>query len=486
MEDNQDGIIVNTSYMMCSSPICEQEMSDVEECQYQEEDIIQIDDVIEKDYLRPEKRKEYEEEMNWTEVKTKEKKYKPEVAVIEMYISSSEPLPKQFALANLFKLNGITDIQKVKYVSPYKVRLDMQSEVSAEKLENCNSFKDKGWRVQKAMEKNLSYGVIRDVDLNMSDEEVFNNITCPKPAQLLSIFRLNRRCPREGWARSESVRLCFKGAFLPTYVSVDSLRIRVDPYIFPVSQCSRCWNLGHMTKRCPSNKVVCPKCGDNHDNCDTSSYKCINCGGGHMAMYKSCPAFLKEKRLREIMAEFNCTYRKALTIYVTPSSPSEMVPKIFRFNPIPVTSVSFPPLQRRVPPPPPPYLHNDKPPQANVIQTKAEIHTEEKEKHEPRPSSRRQQRRKDPDPFVFDFSANTQAKPQNEPVVNQPKRDKEVNFGELINRLKEVIFAKDISIQSKLKNIVKCCVEWLILVVVDNITDWPILKQTLDFFMNYV
>lgn len=37
-----------------------------------------------------------------------------------------------------------------------------------------------------------------------------------------------------------------------------------------------------------------------------------------MALSRTCPIYLKERRLRELMAEFNCTYRKALSMYVPP------------------------------------------------------------------------------------------------------------------------------------------------------------------------
>ncbi|KAL4718616.1 hypothetical protein ACJJTC_014054 [Scirpophaga incertulas] len=50
-------------------------------------------------------------------------------------------------------------------------------------------------RIQKAMEVSQTYGVIRDVDLDLSDEEVFYNISCPEPAVLISSKRLSRRSP---------------------------------------------------------------------------------------------------------------------------------------------------------------------------------------------------------------------------------------------------------------------------------------------------
>ncbi|CAG4982966.1 unnamed protein product [Parnassius apollo] len=39
-------------------------------------------------------------------------------------------------------------------------------------------------------------------------------------------------------------------------------------------------------------------------------------------MAKICTVFLKEKRIRDLMAEFNCSYKKALMLYVPPSPPS--------------------------------------------------------------------------------------------------------------------------------------------------------------------
>lgn len=70
---------------------------------------------------------------------------------------------------------------------------------------------------------------------------------------------------------------------------------------------------------CPSIKVICPKYSDHHVNCEVISFKCVNCSGKHMAPSKECLIFKKEKRIRELMVEFKCTYQKATTIYVPPT-----------------------------------------------------------------------------------------------------------------------------------------------------------------------
>ncbi|CAG4956134.1 unnamed protein product [Parnassius apollo] len=82
--------------------------------------------------------------------------------------------------------------------------------------------------------------------------------------------------------------------------------------------------VGSHSQVCPFKKTICPKCGGEYDNCDTKTFKCVNCSGCHMALARTCPAYLKERRLRELMAEFNCTYRRALTIYVAPTPHRQM------------------------------------------------------------------------------------------------------------------------------------------------------------------
>ncbi|KAF9415658.1 hypothetical protein HW555_006757 [Spodoptera exigua] len=294
---------------------------------------VNFDEFVEDDNK---KRMRSSSDEEWTEVKQKKRK---ETEKIELYISNNEKLPKQFNLAKLLKEQNINDITRVKFINPYRVRIELTSEISAEKLEMCQYFIDLGWQIQRAMEKNKSYGVIRDVDLDMSEEEILENISCPEPAKLLSVNRLNRRnVERDGWSPSEAVRLCFKGSYLPRYVFTHGLKIAVEPYVFPVSQCSRCWKFGHVLKRCPSNKVVCPKCGGNHANCEISKMTCVNCKGQHISLSKSCPYFIKEKRLRELMSEYNCTYRRALTLYVPKNEGIHEGEEVIKEIPINVSS----------------------------------------------------------------------------------------------------------------------------------------------------
>ncbi|CAH2108318.1 unnamed protein product [Euphydryas editha] len=383
-------------------------------------------------------------------------------------------MPKQFALAKILQNAGIGEIKKVKYVNPYKIRLETNNSW-AEKIEECKEFTDRGWRIQRAMEVSLCYGVIKDVDIDLKDEDILNKILCPEPATLISVCRLKRReHSSEGniWKPSESVRLCFRGSFRPSHVTVDSLCIRVDPYVFPVSQCTRCWKLGHVTSKCSSLKVVCPKCSGPHENCNTTVFKCANCEGQHFSLLRSCPAYVKERKLRELMAEFNCTYRRALTMYV-PSSCTEA--KESRANlkqrnkevsstPEPATTT--------------PYLEQSYSDVVKQTIVQAEINAKKNISH----SNKKYKKEKEADyqrQAPIDIGApSTWAEEEQQ----EEKKKRDVTFNELLSRLQEILFLRGVSMQTKVISMSKCCLEWLILIAVENISEWPILQSILNFF----
>lgn len=257
---------------------------------------------------------------------SKQQENRSDYLPIQICVTSKEKLPKQFALAKLLQQNEIGEVNKVKYVNPYKLLITFENELSAEKFLSCPEFDNFNWRRQKTWEVGLSYGIIRDIDLDMSEEELLKYIISEN--DILSLKRLNRKVD-EGWTLSETIRIGFKGSSLPSYIYLFDIKIKVEPYVFPVTQCAKCWRYGHSQKLCPASKAICPKCGsNNHSNCLVKVYKCINCSGGHMALSKNCPIYKKEKRIRELMSEFNCTYQKALLTYVPPSPRSNLIRSI--------------------------------------------------------------------------------------------------------------------------------------------------------------
>ncbi|KAF9412671.1 hypothetical protein HW555_008879 [Spodoptera exigua] len=203
-----------------------------------------------------------------------------DINTYEVCITSMESLPKQMALAKLLRMENIKGISRIKYKSFNKVLLQFNKEEEANNLLSCQKFKDMGFRCQKVNELSLCYGIVKGVDMDMNENELQKLLE--SESKIISISRLKRLNADGKWVDSETVRICFEGNTLPTHVYAYDCRFKVDAYVFPVTQCSGCWQFGHVLKYCPTKKKLCPKCGGSHENCDTKELKCLNCKGPHI------------------------------------------------------------------------------------------------------------------------------------------------------------------------------------------------------------
>ncbi|XP_034829849.2 uncharacterized protein [Maniola hyperantus] len=232
----------------------------------------------------------------------------------EVSLFGVQILPKQMAFARLLRDENISNVLKIKYKSPYKIFIHFSDKNQAERLINLRKLIDLDIRAQFTNQGNLSYGIIKGVDIGTSEKELLESLTCDY--DIISAKRLKRLNKEGKWVESESVRLCFRNPVAPLSIYAYGFKFDVERFEFPVTRCSGCWSFGHIKKFCKLNKNVCPKCGGAHDNCEIKEYKCINCKGPHMALDKSCPFFRKEKEIRFIMSEHNVTYKNALEIYL--------------------------------------------------------------------------------------------------------------------------------------------------------------------------
>lgn len=234
--------------------------------------------------------------------------------IYEVCVTSMESLPKQMALAKLLRSENIKGIIRIKYKSFNKVLLQFNEEEEANFFLDCQKFKEKGFRCQKVNELSLSYGIVKGVDIELSEKDLQNILK--SDTEIISIIRLKRLNAEGKWIDSETVRVCFKGNVLPAHIYAFDCRFKVEAYVFPVTQCSGCWQFGHVFKFCPTKKKLCPKCGGNHENCDIKEFKCLNCKGPHFVLDKTCPAYFKEKQIRMIMSKEQVPYRRALQSFI--------------------------------------------------------------------------------------------------------------------------------------------------------------------------
>ncbi|CAG4947794.1 unnamed protein product [Parnassius apollo] len=100
-----------------------------------------------------------------------------------------------------------------------------------EKSAQCQAMiydEELGWRFQKPLEAAFSYGVIKDIELEMTEKEMLEVIS--SDCELIGVKRLKRRkTDGKGWEDSESIQLQFKGSSLPASVYIYGMKINVDP-----------------------------------------------------------------------------------------------------------------------------------------------------------------------------------------------------------------------------------------------------------------
>lgn len=153
---------------------------------------------------------------------------------IEVCITSKDSLPKQFTLARLLKAENMKNISKVKYINPFKIIITFENDEDASQLCVNKTFIDKGWKCQKTLEVGLSYGVLRDCEVELEEKEILESLSSPV-ADIIAVKRLNYRNTEGKWTPSGCVRVCFKGSTLPAFVYIHGIKTKVDQFKFPVT-----------------------------------------------------------------------------------------------------------------------------------------------------------------------------------------------------------------------------------------------------------
>lgn len=413
---------------------------------------------------------------------------------IQICITYKDKLPKRFEFAKIMKNCEIEGIVRVRYVNPFKILLNFSKEEYADKLIHKTEIKQLEWKIQKTWEVGTSYGLIRDVESNLTEEEILENIV--SDVQVVSARRLNRKEDDGSWVTSEKVRIGFIGPRVPSFVYLHHLRTEVERFVFPVTQCSRCWRFGHIVKMCPSNKIRCPKCGDDHPNCETDKFQCINCSGDHISLDKTCPVYEREKKIRYLMSEFNCSYQKALTLYVPPSPPPPPRPSRqlnytrdrsqFSRNDLSVASTSYAQVVA---------TNNVTRDQQTTLVNNPNTSQNKKKKKKTK-TKKKIQIGLDKEDFMEITMSGTELESEETPdetESNKGPNDKtkfkqsgcKEYFNDLLARLKTVIFDSNRSedtFESRIKGVFISIFQWFMDIFKDVVTKIPILKDLVPFF----
>lgn len=137
--------------------------------------------------------------------------------------------------------------------------------VSFDNVTTANSFvldeRLRGKGLRAFIPRNLieTYGVIRDVPIYISDEDIMRDIkSSVKVTYVRRFLKKNRQSG--DFVKTLSVKIGFAGSEVPEEIYLNFTRLRVDIFYPAVKQCHNCGRLGHTRKGCKS-RQRCLRCG---------------------------------------------------------------------------------------------------------------------------------------------------------------------------------------------------------------------------------
>ncbi|XP_014235551.2 mediator of RNA polymerase II transcription subunit 13-like [Trichogramma pretiosum] len=207
-----------------------------------------------------------------------------------------------------------------------KVEIIVTSRTQANTLANDTSFKKHDLETYVPGFRRTRKGVIKGIDLEFSDEDILDGITCSGPMKVMEVRRMSRKNKQHStqdvndskWIPTKSIVCTIEGQKLPEHVYIFGVRVKVEPYVQKVMQCYNCLKYRHTAKTCRG-KSRCFNCGDlKHEGaCAHTAPRCANCSQeglsdtNHKSIDSSCPIFIAHKKINNIMAYDNVTFAEA-------------------------------------------------------------------------------------------------------------------------------------------------------------------------------
>lgn len=262
----------------------------------------------------------------------------PFIVNIELEKGEKDDRLNLLSVGKILKALGITDFDQMTKIGQTRCKIIFKSRRSANKLLADKEFKEKGLKAYIPIHKVRQIGVLRNVPKDFTTEEIRQELT-DQGLEILDVYRMKRRTRQDTIEETFSVKVTIKASSLPPEVKIFGVPWRLNPYVFPVTQCQKCLLFGHITAQCKRKNQRCAKCGnDTHElkECTEEKAKCIFCKGSHLATSsKECDEYERQKEVKKVMAAENKSFQEALQ-----QCPKEAYYKEIQLN----SDRDFPPL----------------------------------------------------------------------------------------------------------------------------------------------
>lgn len=248
-----------------------------------------------------------------------------DIAPFVVHVAKKEELTqgtvfRAIQIGKFLHSNNIKNIisDGVKKVGRNRISVEFKSAADANSFLNHPALNDCNYIVNIPSFNVSRMGIIREVPVDWTMEELIENIQVPPGfGKVFRARRLHRKSTSVGsaptWIPTQTVVLTFTGKKLPQHVYCYFTSLPVEIYRLPVIQCNNCCRFGHIKAQCRS-KPRCFKCGDLHEGeacLSQAPPKCILCSGNHLATYFSCPEHERQKSIKLVMSQESVSYMEA-------------------------------------------------------------------------------------------------------------------------------------------------------------------------------
>lgn len=157
-----------------------------------------------------------------------------------------------------------------------------------------------------------SIGVVY-VEPGITEIEMINESNSKVP--IISAQRIKRKTNNE-LRDTHFMKLTFDSDCLPNEITLNYVRMTVDPYIIPVKQCFRCFSYSHVASSPCNRNRLCRDCGEVYHSGECISMRCcIHCKGNHSSNSRQCPEYIRQKNIKTRMSLYKEDYFKASVAY---------------------------------------------------------------------------------------------------------------------------------------------------------------------------
>lgn len=191
-------------------------------------------------------------------------------------------------------------------------------------------------------------GVIRDVPVNVSNDEIKQNLevlgNMRGRTSVADVRRLNKKFRNSEtgsfeYKESLSVLVTFNGTELPDKVALYKASSTVSPYTQQVRMCLKCLRYGHIASQCRSSER-CVHCSEQHSHSTSTPCphikedpKCVHCPNeSHRSDSKDCPELIFQKQFRSYAVVNSVTFAEAKAAIRPRKTHSNNVQTHFNFS----------------------------------------------------------------------------------------------------------------------------------------------------------